>query len=270
MFTIKKKLARLKNISFSKRKEYVVITLLLTSGLVFLQTAAVELRFWFLLALILLTYIFSLIGLRENMKGIRWILLPLLPTLFTAAVGLFYFLLPVRWLTRIPVAVLYAICMYAIMLVENIYNVAINRSIQLLRVAHAVGFLATLTTLFLLLNTVFSLRFNFYINFLLVLLVSFPLVLQSLWSIVLTPRVGKDLILFTVFFTLLLAQIGLCISFWPVKPIMASLFLTTSAYTLLGIGQHHFAKRLFSQNILEFTRVFIIVFILIIVTTQYR
>ena len=60
-----------------------------------------------------------------------------LPTLFTAAVGLFYFLLPVRWLTRLPVVILYSIGIYALLLTENIYNVAAERTIALFRAAHS-------------------------------------------------------------------------------------------------------------------------------------
>ena len=67
---------------------------------------------------------------------------------FTAAIALFYFLLPVRWLTRVPVAVLYAVGMYALLLTENIYNVAADRTIALLRAAQSIGYLLTLLTYF--------------------------------------------------------------------------------------------------------------------------
>ncbi|MBI4136537.1 hypothetical protein HY469_00585, partial [Candidatus Roizmanbacteria bacterium] len=145
---MKKRLQQLFSIRLSKRQEFVIITGILTLGLVAVQLLPVELRYWFLFGLTAVSYILSAIGLREDLKSVEYVMLLTLPTLFTAAVGLFYFLLPVRWLTRLPIALLYAIGIYAILLVENIYNVAVNRSIQLLRVAHAVGFLATLTTIF--------------------------------------------------------------------------------------------------------------------------
>ena len=67
---------------------------------------------------------------------------------FYGAVAFFYFLLPVRWLTRIPVVVLYAVGIYALLLTENIYNVAADRTIALLRAAHSVGYLLTLDNVF--------------------------------------------------------------------------------------------------------------------------
>jgi hypothetical protein len=88
--------------------------------------------------------------LREGIDGIEWLTVLTLPPLYTAGVGLFYFLLPVRWLTRLPVAMAYGLGMYVLLLTENIFSVASIRTIQLLRAAQAVGFLLTLVTGFFL------------------------------------------------------------------------------------------------------------------------
>ncbi|KKR50357.1 MAG: hypothetical protein UU14_C0012G0018 [Candidatus Roizmanbacteria bacterium GW2011_GWB1_40_7] len=263
-------LNKITSVTLSKRKEFVLITVVLTGGLVAAQLIAESTRYWTLLFLTVSTYAISALGLREQMKGIKWVTLLALPTLFTAAVGLFYFLLPVRWLTRLPVATLYAVGIYAILLVENIYSVAVNRSIQLLRVAHAVGFLVTLVTIFLLLNTLYSLRLESYINIGLVALITMPLVLQSLWSIKLDETIDRTVLIYSIFVALLLSEVGYMISFWPLKPIIISIFLTTISYALIGICQHYFAKRLFKQNIIEYVQVVAIVTVLILITTRYR
>lgn len=267
---MKKKLSRFKRIKLTKRKEFVLVTVLLTIGFVITQLVDTGLHFFVLSGLTLASFVLSALTLREGLKGIKWFTLLLLPPFFTASLGLFYFLLPVRWLTRLPIAILYALGLYAILLVENIYNVAVSRSIQLLRVAHAVGFLITLATLFFLFNIIFSFRFPAYINFISMLFILFPLVFQVLWAIELTERVEKRLVYFSIFSSLMVAQIAFVISFWPLTPILASLFLTSICYTFIGIGQHHFAERLFQKNIMEYVRVFVIIFILILLTTRYR
>ncbi|MCR4264212.1 MAG: hypothetical protein NUV98_05855, partial [Candidatus Roizmanbacteria bacterium] len=263
-------LKKITSVTLSKRKEFVLITVVLTAGLMATQLITESTRYWALLFLTLSTYAVSALGLREQMKGIKWVTLLALPTLFTAAVGLFYFLLPVRWLTRLPVATLYAVGIYAILLVENIYSVAVNRSIQLLRVAHAVGFLVTLVTMFLLLNTIYSLRLDSYSNAGLVALIALPLVLQSLWSIKLEETIDRAVLTYSIFITLLLSEVGYMISFWPLKPIIISIFITTISYALVGVCQHYFAKRLFKQNIIEYVQVVTIVTLLILITTRYR
>lgn len=267
---MKKKLKQLQGIRLSKRQEFVLITIILTVGLIATQLVSVNLRFHFVLFLTIATYLLSAWGLREELKGIEWITLLALPSLFTASVALFYFILPVRWLTRVPTALLYAIGIYATLLVENIYNVAVERSIQLLRVAHAVGLLITLVTLFLFLNTLFSFRLISYVNMLATFIIVFPLVLQAIWAIELDSRIGKRCFVYTVFVSLVLSEIAFVISFWPLRPILASLLITTSFYSLVGIIQQYFANRLFQKNIMEFIRVFVVVFLLLLLTTKYR
>src|SRR3972149_249894 len=150
--------------TLTKRQQFVAITILLTFGLVLTQLVSDELRYLFVTGLALVTFLFSAFALREDLRGVEWVTLLTLPTLFTAAVALFYFLLPVRWLTRVPVAVLFGVGIYALLLTENIYNVAAIRTIALLRAAHSVGFLLTLVTYFLLVQTALSFRFPFYIS----------------------------------------------------------------------------------------------------------
>ena len=55
----------------------------------------------------------------------------LLPILLSVAMYLFYFLFPVRWLTRIPFVLVYGISMYAVLLSSNIFNVGVEKNLQL-------------------------------------------------------------------------------------------------------------------------------------------
>ena len=145
-------------IGISKRQRFVWATLFLTFMLVLTQIVPSDYRYLCVVALSFCAFILSALTLHEDLKGIEWFTLLVLPTLYSAAVALFYFLLPVRWLTRIPIAALYAFGFYALLLTENIYNVAANRTIALLRAAHSVGFLMTFVTYFLLVQTVFAFR----------------------------------------------------------------------------------------------------------------
>ena len=180
-----------RRLTLSKRQQFVVVTLLLVFGLMFTQLVPVEFRYPMTALLSAFAYGLSAFALRENLNGIEWLSLLTLPTLFTAAVALFYFLLPGRWLTRVPFVVLYALGMYALLLTENIYNVAADRTIALLRAAHSVGFLLTLVTYFLLVQTVMAFRFPFFLNAIFVGMVSYLLVFQSLWSSVLEESVSR-------------------------------------------------------------------------------
>jgi Protein of unknown function (DUF5656) len=256
--------------ALSKRQQFVIITIVLSMGLVMTQLVGTDLRYSLVAGLSLMTYALTAFGLREDLRGIEWITLLTLPSLFTAAVASFYFLLPTRWLTRVPIAVLYAIGMYALLLTENIYNVAADRTIALLRAAHSVGFLLTLGTYFLLVQTVLAFRLPFYFNALIVGFVTLLLSFQAIWSSVLEERVSKRVIQLSLVITIILGQIIWIFSFWPTSTTLQALFATTSFYSVVGMAQLYVVEKLYKKNVIEFFSVNFIVFIIVMITTHWR
>lgn len=265
----KKKLHALKSIKVTKRQQFVGVTLLLTIGMMATQWFTGGLKLEVVLVLALVTYLLSAFVLREQLTGWEFITLLILPTFYTIAVYTFYFLLPTRWLTRLPFAVLYAIGMYAILLTENIYNVAAERNIQLLRAAHSVGFLLTLVTMFFLVDTLLSLHLSFYLNGLLIFVISFPLTLQALWSVELTPTISRKTFFGSTVLSVVMAELAMVFSFWPIRITIEALFLTTVFYSLVGMMQQYLLERLFSKTVREFLIVLILVFILVLITTRW-
>lgn len=255
--------------TFSKREQFVGITLILSAALIATQIFSGSLRIEVLLALAGLTYLLSALALHQDLYGWEYLTLFILPTFYTVAVFLFYFLLPERWLTRLPIVFLYALGMYAILLTENIYNVAAERNIQLLRAAHSVGFLLTLLTLFFLLNTILSLHLPFYFIGLLVAGVIFPLALQTLWAMELTLQISQKVWIGSFIVTLAITEVAVALSFWPLRTTIAALLLTTIFYTLTGMMQQLLVERLFQKTIREFITVLVVVFGLVILTTRW-
>lgn len=252
----------------TKRKKFVLTSILLSLGLFAVQLVKLEVRYPAIAALSLLAYFFSAWTLKD-LSGIEWLTVLILPVFYTAASGLFYFLLPERWLSRFLIASLYGFGVYALLLTENIYSVAAIRTIQLLRAAQTVGFLLTLITAFFLFDTIFSLRLQFWLNFILVFLATFPLVLQSLWSVKLEERISRKVFFHTLFISLVSAETALFLSFWPVTIATGSLFLTTALYVLLGISQENFKERLFKKTLKEYTWVGIVVFLVTFLITRW-
>lgn len=252
---------------FSKRQEFVLATSILTFGLLLTQLVGFDQRFEMVGGLSILAFCLCAFALREDLKGIEWLTLLSLPTLFTLAVSLFYFLLPVRWLTRLPTVIFYALGIYALLLTENIFNVAAERSIQLLRVAQSVGFLITLVSIFLLFDTFFSFHLGSLSNFLAVFFISWPLFLQALWSVRLEAKLSRPIFFYSLFLSLCLAELAFVFSFWQVRPTIEALFLTTVFYSLAGVVQNYFLGRLFKKTVNEFILVLLVVFLLTFFTS---
>jgi hypothetical protein len=203
----------------------------------------------------LLTYLISAFALFDDLKGIEWFTILPLPAFYSAAVALFYFLLPANLVSQIVIVAVFGLGMYALYLTENIYSVAAIRTIQLLRAAHAVGFLISILTLILFYNTIFSLRLSWYWNGLMVGLITIPVMLQGLWSIQLLKSLTKSVVIPSIVISLIAGEIAVFLSFVPVTVWIAALFLGTFIYVVLGLLQQSISDRLFVRTMYEYLAV---------------
>ncbi len=253
----------------TKRRKFILSSILLAVGLSFIQFGSLENRYLAIGVLSLLTIPLVLWSLHEALRGTLWLVTWILPLLFTAGVGLFYFLLPSSIFTGIPVIVFYLLGLYALFLSENIFSVASIRTIQLFRSASAVSFLLTLFTSFLLYDTIFSFRLPYFLNSVFVFLVSIFLFLHGIWSVELGEKITGKVIYYTLIMALIMAEIALVLSFWPVTIALCSLFLTSLVYVLLGLTQAHLSDRLFKKTVEEYLAVGVIVFIVLLFFTTW-
>ena len=256
----------------SKRRKFVLASFLLSIGLLSVQFVTVEFpwRYLAILALFGVSYLVSAWALFDDLKGIEWLTIVPVPGFYATSVALFYFLLPEAVFSQIVIYVLFGIGMYALFLTSNIYSVAAIRTIQLLRAAHAVGFLLILITSLLFFNTIFSFQFPFYVNALLVYGVSFPLVLNGLWSINLEQEVTARILFYSLGISFVVSELAIAISFWPVTVWIASLFLVAAMYVFLGLMQHHLQERLFKKTFREYVGMGVFVLLVTLIVTSWR
>lgn len=253
----------------SKRQRFIITSFCLSAGLLVIQLSEVSWRYLAIGLLSILTYFMSAWALSEGLNGIEWLTVLILPTFFTAGVGLFYFLIPANWWVRLPVISLYGLGFYGLLLTENIFSVAAIRTIQLLRSAQTVGFLLTLATAFFLYNTILAYRLESWFNFFLVAVVSFFLVLQSLWYVDLEEKISAKIWFYSLALALVLAESSLAFSFWPVNLTVGSLALITVLYLTLGLVQHHLRERLFQKTIKEYLYTGLAILLIIFFTTRW-
>lgn len=253
----------------TKRQKFVLMAGFLTALLVTTQTVPESLRYQVMAILAAATILLSMFSLWGELSGIKYFLLLLLPVYFVAGASLFYFLLPVRWLTRLPFAFLFGISVYLLMLTSNIYNVAAIRTIALLRAAHAVGLLFSLVATFFLVDVLFSLHLPFYLVTLGTILIVFPLNLVGLWSYELEEFISRRVFVYSLIFTVVSAQIALVLSFWPIMPIVGALAISTAMYALLGLAQLHFDDKLTRRVVYEHLGVALFVLVIIVISTRW-
>lgn len=253
----------------TKRQKFILMAVFLTVILLTTQTVGEDIRYGVMGFMVVASAFLAIFALWGELTGIKYFLLLLLPVYFVAGASLFYFLLPVRWLTRVPYAFLFGISVYLLMLTSNIYNVAAIRTIALLRAARAVGFLFSLISTFFLANVLFSFHLPFYLVVFGIVAIALPLYLVGLWSYELEDFISRRVFLYTLIFTLVTAQIGLVLAFWPIVPTAGALAIATVMYVLMGLAQSHFEDRLKPRVVWEHTVVALLVLVIIAISTRW-
>jgi hypothetical protein len=255
--------------TLDKRERFALQTLILTAGVLASQQIWDDYRFFMVAALSFVCYLITAWSLTEDIKGTEWLMLFILPVAFVASVSLFYFLLPARIISKFVITILFTVGLYAILLIENIYNVASIRTIQLLRAAQSVGLLLTLVVLYLYVNVMYSVRMPFFMNILSITPVVFLLSLQSLWSIKLEEKISGRMLLYCFIISLMIGELVFVFSFWPISVSSFSLVVTASYYSLVGLFQQRIQDRLFKNSIREYIIVFIFTVFLIFLSARW-
>ena len=253
----------------TKRQKITIASIIITLGLLSTQLVDFNLRFRFLLGLSILAYFLSLWALWEGLNLTKAFILLILPTFFTLSVASFYFLLPVRWLTRLPVAFVFGLSFYTLLLSQNVFNVAAIRTIPLYRAASTTSLLFTVISAFFIYTVISAFHFLFIFNGLVVAAISFPLVLQVIWHLKMEDRVGIADLIQSFVLSLCLGEIALVFSFWPIVSTIWSLVLASSMYILLGLSTHYLRDRLTKRIIWEYLIIGVVVLVVSFLATSW-
>jgi hypothetical protein len=91
-----------------------------------------------------------------------------------------------------------------------------------------------------------------------------------LWSVQLENKISKQVLSYSLIVAFVLTEMAVAISFWPVTVWIASLFLVTGMYVMLGLLQHHLQGRLFANTLKEYAGVGVFVMLVMMMLTQWR
>ena len=249
-----------------KRFRFVISVGIMTVAMLFATFFFFDKAWLFIPLFILISYCLVFYSILEGVEKLEWIMLFLMPVIFTVSLYFFYFLFPVRWLTRLPFVAIYAISFYALLLTSNIFNVGAEKNLQLYRAAFSVNYFFQTFVAFLLFNILFSLRQDFIFNGLAVGVLVLPLAVQLLWSIKLDLALDRQIVLYGLFLALLLMQLGIFVSFVPFRSSVASLLLAASYYSFTGLTTAYLDNRLFKNTVREYLFVLAFVFAISILT----
>ncbi|MFA6369012.1 MAG: hypothetical protein WCX20_01365 [Candidatus Shapirobacteria bacterium] len=238
----------------SKRFRYLISSLLATVGFYFFLSLPYESHYYGLLVgivLIIFCFWFGLGIVFDKSIYIRLMSI-VMPVAFFVGFSLFATLLPQTFLLTILYSVFFGIINYSMFLVENVFLVAIGfRTPPLYRAAYTVGLILLLLTSFFLFDSLFSFKFIYWLNIILVFLISMVIFLYVFFSVTIElPDDGKDknVWYYVLVPSLLMSEIALVLSFWPVGIFKGSIYLVMIVYILSGLMHAELRDRLFKRT----------------------
>ena len=255
-------------LGLNKRERFIFSIIFLSLGLFVSEHLLGKSGIYTVFTLAVLTDILLFASLYKDLKDNFFWQIFILPFFFSLAFGLFFFLVPARYLTRIFSTSLYGIGLYSLFLSENIFTVSSIRTIALLSSARTVSFIMTLLSFFFLSNVLFSLHLSFFLYIIFLLLYTFPLTLQSIWSHSFEKQLSVN-IQWASILTVMIVEVASVLWFWPSTPSVLSIFLTGVFYTIIGISQVWFDKRLFRNVMWEYIWVAAVIFVTLLVFTSW-
>ncbi len=223
----------------------------------------------FIPIIILISYVTTYFAVFEGINRVEWYMLFIMPILLAVSLYLFYSLLPVRWLTRIPFLILFSLGYYAVLLTMNIFNVGVEKSIQLYRAAFSINYLTQTFIVFLFVLVTLSFRLNFLLTGFIIAILSLIISVQLFWSVKLEKHFDKTLFVFSSVLALLLFEVALLVSFMPLRINVVALILTALYYSISGIAYNYLADRLFNNVLREYAFVIVFVLFIAVLTLQW-
>lgn len=216
----------------------------------------------------IMTNVFLYWAVKDDLKeNFSWSVF-ILPLFYSLSFSLFYFLIPARLLFRLMLTGAYAFGLYSLFLSQNIFIVSGIRTIALLSGARIVSFVITLISYFFLTNILFTLHLHLIPTLLILMMYTFPLILQSIWTYILQKTV-QSVQLWVLGLTICILEVTALLWFWPSNPTVTALFLTGFLYTLVGLSHIWFEKRLFRGVLWEYIWVGVAVFLVLIAFTSW-
>lgn len=253
----------------TKRVKISIIATILSLGLFFLPLVDPNLKLYYLAAIVLGSYLFSVWSIYQDLHGFKFINLFVLPVLLTLSFGLFIQQFEPSREIRLLLVIVYGVVIYTNLLAENIFNVSAERNIPLLRAARTVGYLVTLFVAFAFFSLIYGLGLSWWVLVIISFLIGTLIFAQAIWQVELEETMSSELVIQSLVSGVLLAQLATALTFWPLTPPKVGLAMTAMVYVTLGILQHMIQKDLTKRTAFEYVFLAFSVFLFLIVSTSW-
>lgn len=254
----------------TKREKLIFSTLTITT-IVLLAAFTHGRLLWFALFVLAGAAVitFVIFSLQEDLRGLRFAFIPLLPFLFTQAVILNFSVVPMLPAITFVTVAIFGLSLYLILLISNIVAIAAERTIPLIRAAKAASFFFILVTVFLLTFYLASLKIHPVLLFIgeygLTILPALYFVFSLDSKSYSLHRIGA----IAGVLALIESEVAFVTALWPISPLLYALWLTVIFYVCAGVLLQATENRLKRKVIIEYVAVLFFTFIMLFFFAQW-
>lgn len=259
-----------------KRLRYLVSAAAMTIGFYLYLSLPYEVKYWGLMVGVVLMVFCVWFGLGIVFEGDFYLRLMavLLPVELFASWGLFLAMLPLSGWGLIAGSGVFGVWAYVIFLVENVFLVSVGfRRVPLYRAAYTVGLMMVMLASFLAFDTMWSFKLPFWGNFGVSFLIGLINFSYQFWAVAIElPDDGrsKNITAYIGIPSLLVAELALGLSFWPVGIFRGSIYLVAAVYILASLMQADIRERLFARVWRQYIWIGVAAVLGLLLTTRWR
>ncbi|MFO0704275.1 MAG: hypothetical protein U0525_06200 [Patescibacteria group bacterium] len=225
-------------------------------------TVSFEYIFFTLPIFMLLVYWLVWFAIYENIDRVEWAMLFVLPVLWALEWYVFFYMIPVRWLTRVAFSLVFGGMFYVLVSVENIYNVGVEKNIQLQKAATTVSTIFLVGLSYIAFQVIASFELYFFITAIIIGVVSWIFAIKFFWTADPKLHIDKWQISMSNLTSICMFFVSIILTFIP--------FSSETTRPVVLAGVFYMLTNLFSESrdVILFRlkrREFIIVFIAIVV-----
>jgi len=247
----------------SKRLRFVLVSSVLTLGLILLSNPSIKSQWIYLFAFLSTVLADTVLGGAVGIECFGFLTLPL--SLALGAGFSQYFFPNFTTVFRVAGWISFFLAYYATLLATNVFKVARikGQTIPLVRAARPAFLLLNFVVVFLLLTALHKASIGVGWETLAVFLVGFFTSLSFLWCLSLTDFFLPSHLWGAFLVGIGLAQVSIAFAFYPWKSFLRSLAEAAFFYALLGVARTYFEKHLKYSIVIEYIATVLAILLLI-------
>ncbi len=220
--------------------------------------------------LCLLSYGLVYFGLLEDIKRHEWFVLFIVPVIWTACWYVSFYMLPSRFVSRMVFSIVHIFIMYILIGAMNIFNVGVEKNIQLQRAAQAANQFVIVLVFYLYTQIISSLNLYWIVLGTLTGIFAGLMGIQAFWTYAPRETISRETFKLSLFQGFVMGHMMILLTFVPfLLETPRPMIVTGVFYILSGILANYTDEVAFRARVREYLAVLVLLVIAAVITIQW-